>query len=58
MIMEIGSKDRVAEFIKRVKAGNGRLMRFGHRMYKSYDPGAKIVKEKTYKVFEVIGRNP
>ena len=58
MIMEIGSKDRVREFIKRVKAGEDRLMGFGHRAYKSYDPRAKIVKETTYKVFEVIGINP
>ena len=56
--MEIGSKDRVREFIKRVKAGEDRLMGFGHRAYKSYDPRAKIVKETTYKVFEVIGINP
>jgi len=56
--MEIGSKDRVPEFIKRVKAGEGRLMGFGHRVYKSYDPRAKIVKETAYKVFEVTGMNP
>jgi len=58
MLMEIGSKDRVPEFIKRVKAGEGRLMGFGHRVYKSYDPRAKIVKETAYKVFEVTGMNP
>jgi len=58
MLMEIGSKDRVPEFIKRVKAGEGRLMGFGHRIYKSYDPRAKIIKEAAYKVFEVTGLNP
>lgn len=58
MLMEIGSKDRVPEFIKRVKAGEGRLMGFGHRVYKSYDPRAKIVKETAYKVFQVTGMNP
>ena len=58
MLMEIGSKDKVPEFIKRVKAGEGRLMGFGHRIYKSYDPRAKIVKETADKVFEVTGLNP
>jgi citrate synthase len=58
MLMEIGSKDKVPEFIKRVKAGEGRLMGFGHRVYKAYDPRAKIVKETAYKVFEVTGINP
>ena len=45
-------------FIKRVKAGEGRLMGFGHRVYKSYDPRAKIVKRTADEVFEVTGRNP
>jgi len=58
MLMEIGSKDHVAEFIKKVKGGEGRLMGFGHRVYKNYDPRAKIIKEVADQVFEVRGRNP
>ncbi len=58
MLTEIGSKDRIPEFIKRVKAGDGKLMGFGHRVYKSYDPRAKIVKDIAYQVFEVTGKNP
>ncbi len=58
MLTEIGSKDKIPGFIKRVKAGEGRLMGFGHRVYKSYDPRAKIVKNIAYQVFEVTGMNP
>jgi citrate synthase len=58
MLNEIGSKDKVPEFIKRVKAGEGRLMGFGHRIYKAYDPRAKIIKDTADKVFEVTGMNP
>ncbi len=58
MLIEIGSRDRIPEFIKRVKAGEGRLMGFGHRIYKAYDPRAKIIKENAYKVFEATGMNP
>jgi citrate synthase len=58
MLMEIGSKDKVQDFIKKVKAGEGRLMGFGHRVYKNYDPRAKIIKEVADQVFEVKGRNP
>jgi len=58
MLNAIGSKDKIPEFIKRVKAGEGRLMGFGHRIYKNYDPRAKIIKETADKVFEVTGRNP
>jgi citrate synthase len=58
MLNHIGSKDRVPEFIKRVKAGEGRLMGFGHRVYKSYDPRAKIIKQVADAVFEVTGKNP
>jgi citrate synthase len=58
MLDEIGTKDKVPEFIKRVKAGEGRLMGFGHRIYKNYDPRAKIIKETADQVFEVTGRNP
>jgi citrate synthase len=56
--MEIGSKEKVPEFIKKVKGGEGRLMGFGHRVYKNYDPRARIIKEIADQVFEVMGRNP
>jgi len=58
MLMEIGSVDRVPEFIKSVKAGSGRLMGFGHRVYKNYDPRAKIIKKIAFEVFEETGRSP
>jgi citrate synthase len=58
MLNEIGHKDKVPAFIQRVKAGDGRLMGFGHRVYKNYDPRAKIIKKVAYDVFEVKGRNP
>ncbi|MPZ76552.1 MAG: citrate synthase [Deltaproteobacteria bacterium] len=57
MLMGIGSKDNVPEFIKKVKRGEGRLMGFGHRVYKNYDPRAKIIKQVADQVFEVKGRN-
>lgn len=58
MLIEIGSKDKIPEFIKKVKAGEGKLMGFGHRVYKAYDPRAKVVKNIADQVFEVTGRNP
>jgi citrate synthase len=58
MLSQIGSVDHVPEFVERVKAGDGRLMGFGHRVYKNYDPRAKIIKETADAVFEVTGRNP
>jgi citrate synthase len=60
MLKEIGSKDKVAAFIKDVKESGGdvRLMGFGHRVYKNYDPRAKIIKRMADQVFEVTGRNP
>jgi len=58
MLMEIGSKSKVPEFIKAVKEGHGKLMGFGHRVYKNYDPRAKIIKQIADSVFEVTGRNP
>src|SRR6187397_1888127 len=58
MLTEIGSVSNVPAFIKRVKAGEGRLMGFGHRVYKSYDPRATIIKQTADQVFEVTGRNP
>ncbi len=58
MLMAIGSKAKVPEFIKKVKGGEGRLMGFGHRVYKNYDPRATIIKQIADQVFEVKGRNP
>ncbi|HYI13697.1 MAG TPA: citrate synthase [Thermoanaerobaculia bacterium] len=59
MLEEIGSVNNVPEFIKKVKSGEGgRLMGFGHRVYKNYDPRAKIVKQVADEVFEVTGKNP
>src|SRR6266542_3792814 len=58
MLHEIGSIDHIPAFIKRVKVGEGRLMGFGHRVYKSYDPRAKIIKRIADLVFEVTGKNP
>jgi citrate synthase len=59
MLHEIGSVDQVPAFIKRVKSGEGgRLMGFGHRVYKSYDPRARIIKRTAEEVFEVTGRSP
>ncbi|TCD47913.1 citrate synthase [Chlorobium sp. N1] len=58
MLLEIGSVERVPEFIRAVKAGSGRLMGFGHRVYKNYDPRAKIIKKIAFEVFEETGRSP
>jgi len=58
MLMEIGSVQKVPEFIRRVKAGETRLMGFGHRVYKNYDPRARIIKQIAYEVFELMGKNP
>ncbi|HYA96801.1 MAG TPA: citrate synthase [Methylomirabilota bacterium] len=58
MLMEIGSVQKVPEYIKRVKAGEVRLMGFGHRVYKNYDPRARIIKAAAYNVFELMGKNP
>jgi citrate synthase len=58
MLAEIGSKDKVPEYVKRVKSGEVRLMGFGHRVYKNYDPRARIIKRTAEEVFEVTGRNP
>src|SRR6188768_1557731 len=58
MLTEIGSIGNVPAFIKRVKGGDGRLMGFGHRVYKSYDPRAAIIKRIADLVFEVTGKNP
>jgi citrate synthase len=58
MLKEIGSADNVSDYIKRVKAGEFRLMGFGHRVYKNYDPRARIIKQVAYEVFEVTGKDP
>jgi citrate synthase len=58
MLKEIGSVDKVPEYIKRVKAGEFRLMGFGHRVYKNYDPRARIIKQVADEVFEVTGKDP
>lgn len=58
MLQEIGSKDKVSDHIKKVKNGKVRLMGFGHRIYKNYDPRAEIIKRMADEVFEVTGSNP
>jgi len=58
MLDEIGSKNRVPDYIAKVKAGEFKLMGFGHRIYKNYDPRARIIKWAADQVFEVTGRNP
>jgi citrate synthase len=58
MLTQIADVKNVPDFVQRVKAGEGRLMGFGHRVYKNYDPRAKIIKETADAVFEVTGRNP
>jgi citrate synthase len=58
MLKRIESKDNIPAFIEGVKEGNERLMGFGHRVYKNYDPRAKIIKKATDDVFEVTGVNP
>lgn len=58
MLNEIGSIDKVPDYIKRVKAGEFRLMGFGHRVYKNYDPRARIIKQVADEVFEVTGTDP
>ena len=57
-LMEIGSVNNIPAFIKQVKNKERRLMGFGHRVYKNYDPRAKILKKLAYEVFEVTGKNP
>jgi len=58
MLNEIGSVKNVPDYVKRVKAGEFRLMGFGHRVYKNYDPRARIIKKVAYEVFEVTGKDP
>src|SRR5262247_776490 len=58
MLREIGDIKNIPEYIKRVKSKEVRLMGFGHRVYKNYDPRATIIKRVAYEVFEVTGKNP
>ncbi|MBI2891713.1 MAG: citrate synthase [Nitrospirae bacterium] len=58
MLTQIGSRDRVPDFIRRVKTGEELLWGFGHRVYRNYDPRAKIVRKLADEVFEVTGKNP
>ncbi len=58
MLDEIGDKKNISSFIEKVKGGSDRLMGFGHRVYKSYDPRAKLIKKVAYDVFEQTGLNP
>jgi citrate synthase len=58
MLREIGSKDKVAAYIERVRRGEVKLMGFGHRIYKNYDPRARIIKRVAEEVFAVTGKNP
>jgi len=57
MLDEICSKDRIPAYIKEVKEGRCKLMGFGHRVYKNYDPRARIIKQIATEVFEVTGTN-
>ena len=57
MLDEIGNKKNIPEYIKKIKAGKGRLMGFGHRVYKNFDPRATIIKRAAESVFEVTGPN-
>ena len=58
MLTEIGDVKNIPAFIESVKRGEGRLMGFGHRVYKNFDPRATIIKKSAYEVFEVTGTNP
>ena len=58
MLRRIGNQDNIPAFIEGVKAGDERLMGFGHRVYKNFDPRAKIIKQAVEDVFEVTGKNP
>src|SRR5205814_1458351 len=58
MLTQNGSIDNVPDFVKSVKDGHGRIQGFGHRVYKNYDPRARIIKKVADEVFEVTGKNP
>jgi citrate synthase len=57
MLLRIGNKSAIPEFLKGVRAGDERLIGFGHRVYKSYDPRARIIKQTADEVFDLVGRN-
>ncbi|MEX2390138.1 MAG: citrate/2-methylcitrate synthase, partial [Dehalococcoidia bacterium] len=58
MLTRIGDKSKIPDFLRGVRAGDERLMGFGHRVYKSYDPRAKIIRQTASEVFDLVGRNP
>ncbi|NLE49527.1 MAG: citrate synthase [Sandaracinaceae bacterium] len=58
MLEQIGDKSNIPGFLERVKKGEGRLMGFGHRVYKNYDPRASVIKKLAYQVFDEVGANP
>jgi citrate synthase len=58
MLERIGSAKNIPGYIERVKRGDERLMGFGHRVYKNYDPRARIIKKLAYDVFDAVGKNP
>ena len=58
MLTEIGSVDAIGDYVKRVKTGEVKIQGFGHRVYKNYDPRAKIIKDTADEVFAITGRNP
>lgn len=58
MLMQIGSPENVPAFLEKVKKREKKLMGFGHRVYRNYDPRAKIIRRVAYEVFEVCGREP
>jgi citrate synthase len=58
MLRRIETKENIPDFVKGVKDGDEKLMGFGHRVYKNYDPRAKIIKKHAYEVFEVTGTSP
>ncbi len=58
MLREIGDVKNIPDYVDRVKKGEVRLMGFGHRVYKNYDPRAKVIKDLAKQVFEVVGKNP
>lgn len=58
MLQEIGSVSNIKNYIEKAKSGEVRLMGFGHRVYKNYDPRAKVIKKLAYQVFDEVGKNP
>ncbi|MFT5355761.1 MAG: citrate synthase [Polyangiales bacterium] len=58
MLQEIGSVSNIKSYVEKAKKGEVRLMGFGHRVYKNYDPRAKVIKKLAYQVFDEVGKNP